>query len=440
MLNKIEKAAERYNLFQKGDSITVALSGGADSTALLHALVQLGEKYSLNVTAAHLNHKLRGDESDRDEQFVRKMCDDLGVELVCESSDITSLAKKGEGIEECARRVRYDFLQRNAKGKIATAHSADDNIETVIFNLTRGSGIKGGCGIPPVRDNIIRPLIMCTRAEIEEYCEKNRLSFVTDSSNLTDDYTRNRIRHNVIPVLKEINSAAGDSFYRFTSAMNDVNDLLDDLAFDALSLAKSDEGYDADRLADLHISVLTRAVGIILDQSGSVPDSEHIGSVVKLIKSKKGKCQLNGGLFAEIKNNRLIIFGKETKNIIVTPCYDFVNKRVIFGGISLQSELISADKVNNLLAKNLIDYDKIEGETVLRSRESGDSIRLKKRPQKSVKKLFCELKIDVEKRDCLPILADEKGVIWIYDVGPDERVAVDEKSKNILKISGVIEK
>ena len=440
MLNKIEKAAERYNLFQKGDSVMVALSGGADSTALLHALVQLGEKYSLNVTAAHLNHKLRGDESDRDEQFVRKMCDELGVELVCESADIPSLAKKGEGIEECARRVRYDFLQRNAKGKIATAHSADDNIETVIFNLTRGSGIKGGCGIPPVRDNIIRPLIMCSRDEIEDYCEKNGLSFVTDSSNLTDDYTRNRIRHNVIPVLKEINSAAGDSFYRFTSTMNDVNDLLDDLAFDALEMAKSDKGYDADRLADLHISVLTRAVGIILDQSGSVPDSEHIGSVVKLIKDKKGKCQLNGGLFAEIKDNRLVIFGKETKKITVTPCYDFVNKSVTFGEISLQSELISADKVNNLLAKNLIDYDKIEGEPVLRARESGDSIRLKKRPRKSVKKLFCELKIDVEKRDCLPILADEKGVIWIYDVGPDERVAVDEKSKNILKISGVIEK
>ena len=440
MLNKIEKTAQRYNLFQKGDSITVALSGGADSTALLHALVQLGEKYSLNIIAAHLNHKLRGDESDRDEQFVRKMCDDLGVELVCESADIPSLAKKGEGIEECARRVRYDFLQRNAKGKIATAHSADDNIETVIFNLTRGSGIKGACGIPPVRDNIIRPLIMCTRAEIEEYCEKNRLSFVTDSSNLTDEYTRNRIRHNVIPVLKEINSAAGDSFYRFTSAMNDVNDLVDGLAFDALSLAKSDKGYDVERLADLHISVLTRAVQIILNENDSMPDSEHIGSVVKLIKDKKGKCQLNGGLFAEVKGNQLVIYGKETKNITVTPCYDFVNKRVTFGEISLQSELISPDKVNNLLAKNLIDYDKIEGETVLRSRESGDSIRLKKRPQKSVKKLFCELKIDVEKRDCLPILADEKGVIWIYDVGPDERVAVDEKSKNILKISGVIEK
>ncbi|MBQ2389778.1 MAG: tRNA lysidine(34) synthetase TilS [Clostridia bacterium] len=440
MLNKIEKAVERYNLFQKGDSIMVALSGGADSTALLHALVQLGEKYSLNVTAAHLNHKLRGDESDRDEQFVRKMCDELGVELVCESADITSLAKKGEGIEECARRVRYDFLQRNAKGKIATAHSADDNIETVIFNLTRGSGIKGGCGIPPVRDNIIRPLIMCSRAEIEEYCQKNGLSFVTDSSNLTDDYTRNRIRHNVIPVLKEINSAAGDSFYRFTSVMNDVNDLLDDLAFDALEMAKSDKGYDADRLANLHISVLTRAVGIILNENDSMSDSEHIGSVVKLIKDKKGKCQLNGGLFAEVKGNRLTIFGKETKKNTVTPCYDFVNKSVTFGEISLQSELVSADKVNNLLAKNLIDYDKIEGEPVLRARKSGDSIRLKKRPRKSVKKLFCELKIDLEKRDNLPILADEKGVIWIYDVGPDERVAVDEKSKNILKISGVVEK
>lgn len=440
MLNKIEKAAERYNLFHEGDSITVALSGGADSTALLHALVQLSEKYSLKIKAAHLNHKLRGDESDRDERFVRKMCDDLGIKLVCESADISSLTKKGEGIEECARRVRYEFLQRNASGKIATAHSADDNIETVIFNLTRGSGIKGACGIPPVRDNIIRPLIMCSRAEIEEYCKNNGLSFVTDSSNLTDDYTRNRIRHNVIPILKEINSAAGDSFYRFTSALNDVNDLVDGLAFDALKLAKLDKGYDIDRLSELHVSVLTRTVQIILAESGSMSDSEHIGSVVKIIRDKKGKCQLNGGLFAEIKGNEIVVFGKEIKNIIVTPCYNFVNKRVTFGEILLQSELVLADKVNNLLANDIIDYDKIEGEPILRAREAGDSIQLKKRPRKSVKKLFSELKIDIEKRDNLPILADEKGVIWIYDVGPDERVAVDEKTKNILKISGVVEK
>ena len=111
-----------------------------------------------------------------------------------------------------------------------------------------------------------------------------------------------------------------------------------------------------------------------------------------------------------------------------------------FGEILLQSELVSADKVNNLLANDIIDYDKIEGEPILRAREAGDSIRLKKRPRKSVKKLFSELKIDIEKRDNLPILADEKGVIWIYDVGPAERVAVDEKTKNILKISGVVEK
>ena len=440
MLNKIEKAAERYKLFQKGDSITVALSGGADSTALLHALVQLGEKYSFTITAAHLNHKLRGDESDRDEQFVRKMCDEMGVELVCESADIPKLTKNGEGIEECARRVRYEFLQRNARGKIATAHSADDNIETVIFNLTRGSGIKGACGIPPVRDNIIRPLIMCSRAEIEEYCEINRLSFVTDSSNLTDDYTRNRIRHNVIPVLKDINPSATDSFYRFTSALYDANELIDTLAVDALKAAKTDKGYSIDRLCNLHISVLTRAVQIMITEGGSTPDSEHISSVVKIIKDKKGKCQLNGGFFAEVRNNEISVYEKNKKNIDITPCYNFVNKHVTFGEYQLQSELISADKVNNLLAKNLIDYDKIEGEVVLRARESGDSIRLKKRPQKSVKKLFCELKIDIEKRDNLPILADEKGVIWIFDVGPAERVAVDKNTKNILKISEVVEK
>ena len=197
MIDKIKRAVNSYNMTDT-DSLTVALSGGADSVALLYAMAELKEEYSFSLSAAHLNHNLRGEESDRDEEFCKKTCEKLGIPLITESVDVKKEAEEsGESIETAARRIRYDFLSRVSSGKIATAHTADDNLETVIFNLSRGTDLAGLCGIPPVRDNIIRPLIFCTREDIENYLKEKGASYCTDSTNNEDIYKRNFIRHNI---------------------------------------------------------------------------------------------------------------------------------------------------------------------------------------------------------------------------------------------------
>lgn len=439
MLNKLESAVERYNMLKDGDSVTVALSGGADSTALLHAMLKLSKKYGIKVDAAHVNHMLRGDESDRDEQFVREMCARMEVPLSVGRFDIKSLQQPGESCEECARGVRYDFLSRCANGKIATAHTADDNLETVIFNITRGAGIKGACGIPPVRDNIIRPLIMCSRLDIERYCEQNQLDFVTDSTNLTDDYTRNRIRHGIVPVMREINPSVDGGISRFTSAMRDADNLIASLATDAVIKAKSDNGYDCKKLADLHRALLPRAVQLISQHvTGSAADSVHTELMCNIIRKGTGKCQLQGGFFAEVSNGNFIIYKENfSKKNVATPCCEFINKTVKFGQYIIKTELFDHLNVNKSLAINAVDYDKIKGNPILRTRNAGDSIKLTKRPRKSIKKLLCELKIPQEKRDSLPLLADDNGVICILGIGCDSRVAVNENTKKILIFSGV---
>ncbi len=195
MLETVKQTIEDYHMLNPGEPVLAALSGGADSVALLRALLALGYP----VRAFHLNHCLRGAESDRDEAFCRALCERLGVPLTVERIDVGAQTA-GEGIEAAARRIRYERLVAAAQGaKIATAHTADDNLETMLFHLARGTGPKGLAGIPPVRGDIIRPLIGAERAQVEAYLSELGQDFVTDSTNLSDDYTRNRIRHEVVP-------------------------------------------------------------------------------------------------------------------------------------------------------------------------------------------------------------------------------------------------
>ena len=200
MKDKVVRALQQYSMLNQGDSVIVALSGGADSVALLNVICSFKEKYNLKIYAAHLNHGIRGEEAERDENFCKILCDKLNIELFTKRINIRQLAKVQKISEElCGRNERYSFfenLSRRLNAKIATAHTASDNAETVLFNLARGSSLGGISGILPVRDNIIRPLIYVTRAEVEQYCKENNLDYVTDSTNLTDDYTRNHIRHN----------------------------------------------------------------------------------------------------------------------------------------------------------------------------------------------------------------------------------------------------
>ena len=209
LITKAEAAIEKYKFLSGGDSVIIALSGGADSVTLLSVLNSLKEKYNLKLYAAHLNHGIRGEEADNDEKFCKILCENYNVQLFVKHIDVPKLcAEQKISAELCGRNERYKFfdeLSAKLNAKVATAHTASDNAETLLFNLCRGSSLAGAAAIPPKRGNIIRPLITLTRNEIESYCAENSLSYVTDSTNMSDSYTRNKIRHKVIPALKEVN-------------------------------------------------------------------------------------------------------------------------------------------------------------------------------------------------------------------------------------------
>jgi tRNA(Ile)-lysidine synthase len=229
---KISNNIKTSGLLEKGDRVLVALSGGADSVFLLRVLLELKWALDIEVCAAHLNHGIRGEEADRDESFSRALCERLSVPFVSEKISIPDEMKKtGDGCEECARRVRYTFLQSAAKSfdcsKIATAHHADDNIETVLLHMIRGSALGGLTGIRPILGNIIRPLLCVSRAEILDSLKEIGQDFVTDSTNASDDMTRNFIRHNILPNIYALNPKADTTFLKMCKALKEDSEYLE---------------------------------------------------------------------------------------------------------------------------------------------------------------------------------------------------------------------
>ena len=289
MTNKALAACQRYELLSDGDSVIVALSGGADSVALLHFLISIEELYHLTITAAHLHHGIRGEEADCDEQFCKILCENYNIRLFTAHRDIPALAAERRQSEElCGREERYAFLQALADehgAKIATAHTASDNAETLLMRLTRGSSLRGMSGIPAKRGNIIRPLITCTRAEIEAYCAKHHLDYVTDSTNLTDDYMRNRLRRHVIPVLREQNPRLEEAFTRFSEAAYEATDYLDRQAQSLLSEAKTDCGYDVNTLLQADIAVLKTALIILLENYHVSPEQKQLDLLLSVLRN-----------------------------------------------------------------------------------------------------------------------------------------------------------
>lgn len=426
MINLVKKALEQYGMLQNVRAVTVALSGGADSVALLNAMLKLTDEYGIVVKAAHLNHNLRGAESDRDEQFVRALCAKENVELKVKSVDINALAKeKKQSVELAARNARYDFFDE-CGGIIATAHTADDNIETVLLNMVRGSGAEGLCGIPPVRDNFVRPLIMCTRSQVEEFCKQNKLDYVTDSTNLTDDYTRNKIRHNAVSVLKEVNPSAVSAVLRTCEILRDENAFVARLAQKEYEILAKNGGLDVKNIKSVDKALLRRVLRLLFeDVAKSTLDSFHTEQLVSLAYKGEGRCQLGGGFCAEVVQKVLKITKDGQKNV----------------EFEVETEKISFDqykeklKVNSLLSKNAIDCDKIIGDTIVRSRKEGDAIKLMNKGTKTLKKLYNELGIEKCERQNMPVLADDSGVIWVYNAGADVRVQIDANTKKVLLIS-----
>lgn len=440
---KFLKAVNEHNMLENADNVVVGFSGGADSICLLHLLKEYSDELKFEVKAAHINHGIRGEEAERDELFAENFCNENDIPFFVLHTDCVAEAKKtGESVEECGRRLRYGFFSSlcTDNSKIATAHNANDNAETVIFNLTRGTSLKGVCGIPPVRERIIRPLILCTREEIEGYCNENGLLFVTDSTNLSCDYTRNKIRHHVIPVLCEINPNLFNSIGNFTDSVSSINDFFSN---------QCDNFYvevfnDNKRISVNKLLCLKKAVAkeIIVRYFSTVStktlDSKKINEIYDLL-IKGGRMQVFGNIYAESVKNEFRFFelsdSVDNGSIVIDLIpFSFENR---FYNISVEKYENSSKKINSLLLDNLIDYDTINGNLRVRSREAGDLLTLSRRNvTKSLKKLFCEAAVPVEKRGFIPVLCDDDGIVWVYGFGVNKRCRVTDTSINIIVIGG----
>lgn len=451
MKYKVVKTINEHNMLKENDKVLVALSGGADSVCLLNILIDLKEKYSLSIYAAHLNHCLRGQESNRDEDFVKKLCKSKGIKLFVKKIDINSLAKKEKtSIELCGRNERYNFFKEIAeekKCKIATAHTASDNVETLLFNISRGSSLKGISGIPYTRSNIIRPILEMTRNEVEEYCLKNNLKYVTDSTNLTDKYTRNNIRHNVVPVLKEINTNLEEAVLRLNTQVRQVDDFLNSYSKEALKSNKVYGGYNSKALSNLHKAAITNCIRILLDKNNIKSyTAKHIELCYKIIKDK-GSVELPGGfvavssqnLFRILDNNKKLETFKEISIIKIiednkkikynNKTYEFCLKTF---KNSKETEKKEKEPFKNIITSYIMDS------TVLRTRKSGDVFMFPKSSgSKLLNKVLIDKKIPKEKRDSLLLIANNNKILWMEKLGTSAfgiKKTENEKNEEVIKI------
>lgn len=447
MESKILKAIEEYSLLENGERVIVALSGGADSVALFHVLLALKDKLSLTIYACHINHLLRGEESFRDERFVRELCEKNGTELFVRRCDIKKLAaEKQIGCEECGRQVRYEYLEELSKSldaKIATAHTATDSIETIIMNITRGSSIKGARGIPPKRGNIIRPLILASRYDTENYCERNGIPYVDDSTNAERIYTRNKIRLDVVPVLREINPSVEQSFSRFSKYMYELDEFIDKMSYEAITSAAVLGGYSCKKLLSMPEPIMSRAVEIICGSIGGGLESVHIELIEKAIE-KGGSVSLKNGVEAVVKQGIFRVYRRDRIETddkgLETPIK--INETITMLGKIVSVKLMYIDAFNERLKNGddmseiSLDYDKILSTAVFRSRRAGDFIAPRGRKlTKPLRKLMSEMKIPAERRDSIVLLADGSNIIWAEGIGAADACCVSPSTERVLTIN-----
>lgn len=441
MTIKVINTITKHHMISKGDTVGVGLSGGADSVALFHILVSNKEKLGIHkIKGIHIHHGIRGEEADRDLEFSKSLCEKFNVEFMPYYANIPAEAEKtGESIEECARRIRYDFFLKSDCTKIATAHNLNDNMETVIFNMARGTSISGLCGIPYVRENYIRPLLDCTRNEIEDYLKENSLDFVTDSTNLCDDYTRNKIRHNILPQLFEINPTFDKSFSNCVASVRLSNDYILQSATQLFEKSKTDFGYDCSVFENCHNAVKNQVVSLILKEQ-NVPNitKKYIDAVSHIIENG-GTANLGGNVTANAERKKLF-FG-EIENVdffcIKAENHNCEIKTPV--GI-IKLECLFKKDLQNLNKENmdfLLDCDKILGELSVRNRIDGDVYQPAGRINKKLKKLFNEEKISVIERSKMLVLSDECGIVWTEFFGVAERVKVKNNTEKCIKISVV---
>lgn len=431
---------KRYNMLENCDRIVVGLSGGADSVCLLSVLNSLKAEYGFSLVAAHINHGIRGAEAQRDEESCKRLCESLNVPLEILHADIPTLSKQqGIGEEECGRIVRYDFFRSLAgkRGKIATAHNLNDNAETLLLNLVRGAGSKGACGIPPVRDNIIRPLIETDRESIEKYCEENNLQYVTDSTNLECEYSRNKIRIKVLPTLCEINQNAVGALSGFASRMREQEAFLESVVNEKYALCVKNSVLYETEFSALDIFLKKRIAGRFLSElSHGEVESKHIDDFLRFVGSGKALVTASA---TEIVSRDGKIFKKPEQAEQFSVDFSLDDKTVNLPFCEISIEKYDTKDLQNLnkdMLDNLIDCDKISNTLILRSRKDGDKFTFsKRRVTKTVKKLFNEDKIPPEVRNRMIILDSDGEVVWLRGYGTNKNFRIGAETKKAIKLN-----
>ena len=425
---KIAATVSRHKMLTPNQRVLVALSGGADSTALLLSLRELG----YGVYALHVNHNLRGGESLRDQHFCEDLCQRLNIPLTVKSVDVKSYCEKNKvSIELGARRLRYKALFEAAGGDpVATAHTLSDCLETALFNLTRGCGIKGICGIPPVRGQVIRPLIDCTREEIEEYLSLKGQGYVTDSTNLLPDCSRNIIRLNVIPELKKINPGLMSSFAGTVNSLREAEGYIAESAADILKNRRIPSGYDLSGVSDS--AVLSAALGEFMKEAGIEPSYERIAALKGLL-AEDGVINISKGVYVRSHGGRLTV---ERPEKAPEPArFTLRENAEAMGKIICVTKISPFDisRFNKSELRYFFDESKMAESFILRPYSGSERIKLPGREHSSViKKLIADVPAGQRKR--IIVADDGSGAVFVEGKGVSERVACSESTRSAIKV------
>lgn len=408
MLNKLRAFLKEQALLSPGDKVIAAVSGGADSVAMLFALYLLRDELGITLEAAHFNHHLRGAESDRDEAFVTDFCGRYDIPLHLGSGRIVPGKK---GLEAAARDARYAFLRR-LPGKVATAHTADDNAETVLMRLIRGTGLKGLGAIAPVSGNVIRPMLTVTRDDVEAFLEEYALPHVEDSSNGTDDFLRNRIRHGILPLMRAENPRIGENLSAMALLLRQDEACLQ-------AMIPEEQVPDVSRLKAMEPALRRRALERFLKAQGvREPEQIHILQAEQLLYhwSPSAAMQFPGG----------VTIGRQYDRLVRLECAPelpetrlSVPGETCIGGKRFVSEYATdlEERPDSVLVCPA-------GVLTVRSRRSGDTMRLPG-GTRSLKKMYIDRKIPASQRAAVPVLADDRGVLAVFGIGTDIRFHPD---------------
>lgn len=456
-LNEVRDFLARHSI--RNCLILVALSGGADSTALLNSLLELKEEFNLELSIAHLDHGLRGKESKKDASFVRSKARELGLRASIDKREVNRVVD-GENLslEEAAREVRYEFLSEIADEQgvdyVALGHNRNDQAETVLMNIIRGAGLRGLGGMQEVKGRYIRPLLNLKRDEIKNYIEARGLDYRRDKTNKNTDFLRNRIRHELIPELEDnYNPKVVENLTRMAELAKEAHSFIEDRADDVsrdIRITKKIDGtcFDRAKFSALN-TYLQKAVirKLISKVKGDLQDvtSTHVDNVISKIEDEPARTLLSLPEVTFTLNRETACFvrefnpeGQEKFRYEIQPGETLEVEEV---SITINLELVSKSEELNpekYLSDSLtefVDWGKVEQPIIVRNRTEGDRFKpLGMRGEKKLKDFFIDEKVPFKERDKVPLVCDKEGIIWVVGHRIDERYKLDDSTEKGLLI------